>query len=55
MHGQAVGAIVQGLGGTLLEDLVYDSQGQLLTGTFADYLMPTAEDVPAITAFTLEV
>ena len=54
LHGQAVGAIVQGLGGALLEDLVYDAQGQLLTGSFADYLMPTAEDVPAIKAFTLE-
>jgi carbon-monoxide dehydrogenase large subunit len=54
LHGQAVGAIVQGLGGALLEDLVYDGEGQLLTGNFADYLMPTAEDVPAIKAFTLE-
>ncbi len=54
LHGQAVGAIVQGLGGALLEDLVYDSEGQLLAGNFADYLMPTAEDVPAIKVFTLE-
>ena len=42
LHGQTVGAIVQGLGGALLEHLVYDENGQLLTGTLADYLMPTA-------------
>ena len=33
MHGQAVGAIVQGLGGALLEQFVYDDEGQLLTGS----------------------
>jgi aerobic carbon-monoxide dehydrogenase large subunit len=54
LHGQAVGAIVQGLGGALLEHLVYDGDGQLLTGSLADYLMPTASDVPPITAIALE-
>ena len=46
LHGQAVGAIVQGLGGALLEHFVYDEDGQLLTGSFADYLLPTASDFP---------
>jgi len=54
LHGQALGAIVQGLGGALFEELVHDSEGQLLGGNFADYLMPTATDVPAITAVVLE-
>jgi aerobic carbon-monoxide dehydrogenase large subunit len=54
LHGQALGAIVQGLGGTLLEHLVYDENGQLLTGSLADYLMPTASDFPNIRVFALE-
>jgi carbon-monoxide dehydrogenase large subunit len=54
LHGQAVGAIVQGLGGALLEHLVYDDEGQLLTGTYADYLLPTASDFPSIRVFALE-
>jgi aerobic carbon-monoxide dehydrogenase large subunit len=54
LHGQALGAIVQGLGGALFEELVHDADGQLLGGNFADYLMPTAADVPAITAVVLE-
>ncbi len=41
------GGLVQGLGGVLYENLVYDSAGQLLTGTFMDYTCPTAVDVPA--------
>jgi carbon-monoxide dehydrogenase large subunit len=54
LHGQAMGAIVQGLGGTFLEWLQYDENGQLLTGSLADYLMPTATDFPRIRAVTLE-
>jgi carbon-monoxide dehydrogenase large subunit len=54
LHGQAVGAIVQGLGGVFLEHLVYDAEGQLLTGTLADYLMPTASDFPTVRAVALE-
>ena len=54
LHGQCVGAIVQGLGGALLEHFVYDEDGQLLTGSFADYLMPTASDFPSIRAIALE-
>jgi aerobic carbon-monoxide dehydrogenase large subunit len=54
LHGQTVGAIVQGLGGALLEHLVYDADGQLLTGSLVDYLMPTADDFPNIRAIALE-
>ena len=54
LHGQALGAIVQGLGGTLLEELVYDVRGQLLAGSFADYLIPTASDYPSIDVHALE-
>jgi carbon-monoxide dehydrogenase large subunit len=55
LHGQAIGSIVQGLGGAFLEHLVYDNEGQLLTGSFADYLMPTATDFPNIRSITLEL
>src|SRR5712671_2208506 len=54
LHGQCVGAIVQGLGGTFLEHFIYDEQGQLLTGSLADYMMPTASDFPNIRAVALE-
>ena len=54
LHGQCVGAIVQGLGGALLEHFVYDENGQFLTGSFADYLLPTATDFPTIRAVALE-
>jgi carbon-monoxide dehydrogenase large subunit len=47
--GQVKGGLVQGLGGGLLEELAYDDQGQLLTGSLMDYLLPTASDVPPIT------
>ncbi len=53
-HGQAIGAVVQGLGGTLLEHLQYDENGQFLTGSLADYLLPTSTDFPNIKAFVLE-
>ena len=55
LHGQCVGAIVQGLGGAFLEHFIYDENGQLLTGSFADYLMPTASDFPNIRAVALEL
>ena len=55
LHGQCVGAIVQGLGGTLLENFVYDDEGQMLAGTLADYLLPTATDFPRIHVVALEL
>ena len=53
-RGQVVGAVVQGLGGALLEHLAYDEEGQFLAGTLADYLMPSAPDFPVIRALVLE-
>ena len=54
LHGQVIGSIVQGLGGSFLEHFIYDDEGQLLTGSFADYLLPTASDFPNIRAIALE-
>ena len=54
LKGQLVGAVVQGLGGAFLEHLVYDDNGQLLTGSLADYLVPTASDFPKIRGFVME-
>ena len=48
VDGQVVGGVACGIGNALHEELVYDDSGQLLTGTFMDYLVPTAPDVPAI-------
>jgi aerobic carbon-monoxide dehydrogenase large subunit len=48
VEGQIAGGAVQGLGGALLEHFVYDDQGNPLTTTFLDYLIPTAADVPEI-------
>ncbi len=47
VEGQVHGAIAQGIGGALAEHLVYDDAGQLLTGTFMEYAMPTAAVIPA--------
>src|SRR5262249_31308427 len=47
-HGQALGAILQGRGGTFMEHLRYDETGQLLSASLADYLVPTAPDFPAV-------
>jgi carbon-monoxide dehydrogenase large subunit len=44
---QTQGAVAQGLGGTLYEELVYDDAGQLLTTTLMDYTLPTAAEMPA--------
>jgi len=54
LKGQVLGALVQGLGGTFLERFAYDSNGQPLSTSFADYLMPTASDFPNIRAFLME-
>lgn len=53
-EGQFVGAAVQGIGATFLDELAYDEYGQLLTGTFADYLVATSTDAPAIRVVLLE-
>ena len=54
LKGQVIGSLVQGLGGAFLEHLVYDEQGQLLTGSLADYLLPTASDFPNLRAFVMD-
>jgi carbon-monoxide dehydrogenase large subunit len=54
VHGQLVGGTVQGMSGTLLEHIVHDTQGQLLTGSLADYLIATATDFPVIRAVVME-
>jgi carbon-monoxide dehydrogenase large subunit len=48
VDGQIFGGVVQGLGGALLEDFVYDEAGNPLTATFVDYLLPTTTEVPTI-------
>jgi aerobic carbon-monoxide dehydrogenase large subunit len=48
VEGQVQGAIAQGIGGALAEHLVYDATGQLLTGGFMEYAMPTALSVPPL-------
>jgi carbon-monoxide dehydrogenase large subunit len=48
VEGQIAGGTVQGIGGALLEHFVYDDDGNPLTTTFVDYLMPTSTEVPVI-------
>jgi aerobic carbon-monoxide dehydrogenase large subunit len=55
LRGQVIGSVVQGLGGTFLENLLYDEDGQLLVGSLADYLVPTASDFPVIRTVLMEV
>ncbi len=52
LEGQVHGGIAQGIGQALLEHCVYDGDGQLLSGSFTDYCMPRADDIPPI-SFTL--
>jgi 2-furoyl-CoA dehydrogenase large subunit len=47
-EGQIYGGALHGLGGALYEELAYSEDGQLLTGTFMDYLVPTASEAPVI-------
>jgi carbon-monoxide dehydrogenase large subunit len=47
VDGQIHGGITQGIGQALFEEAVYDSDGNLLTGSLLDYLVPTAEDLPS--------
>lgn len=55
VHGQVIGGLVQGLGGVFLDHLIYDDECQLLNASFADYLMPTATDFPAVRGVPLEL
>ena len=47
VEGQMHGGLVQGIGQVLMENTVYDAEGQLITGSFMDYAMPRAADVPS--------
>src|SRR5262249_30741287 len=48
IEGQLAGGFAQGIGGALLEEFLYDERGEPLSVNFADYLMPTAREVPAL-------
>jgi carbon-monoxide dehydrogenase large subunit len=54
VEGQVVGGLAQGVGGALLEELAYDSSGQLASGSFMDYLLPTASEVPQVQVLVSE-
>ena len=54
VEGQLAGGTAQGIGGALLEEFVYDENGQPLATTFADYLLPTAAEVPPIEVLVTE-
>ncbi|TVZ89119.1 2-furoyl-CoA dehydrogenase large subunit [Aeribacillus composti] len=54
VDGQILGGLVHGLGGAMYEELVYDEKGQFLTGSFMDYLCPTAPEVPNVTIKHIE-
>jgi carbon-monoxide dehydrogenase large subunit len=54
VEGQIQGGVAQGLGEALFEEVRYDPEGQLLSATLMDYLMPTALDVPTIEVAHIE-
>jgi carbon-monoxide dehydrogenase large subunit len=54
VRGQIVGGFAQGLGGALFEEFQYDERGQPLSVTFADYLMPTAREIPKVDVLITE-
>ncbi len=54
VEGQLVGGLAQGLGGALTEEFVYDDRGEPLATTFADYLVLTAREVPAVEVLITE-
>ncbi|MBI4593890.1 MAG: molybdopterin-dependent oxidoreductase, partial [Candidatus Rokubacteria bacterium] len=53
-EGQIYGGALHGLGGALYEELLYDDDGQCLTATFMDYLVPTASEAPVIDVAHIE-
>ena len=54
VEGQLVGGVVQGLGGALLEEFLYDSRGEPLCVSFDNYLLPTTREVPPIDVLITE-
>jgi len=55
VEGQIQGGVVQGIGQALYERVVFDDEGQLLTGSFTDYCLPRADDMPSIKVILCEV
>ncbi len=55
VHGQAIGALVQGLGGVFLDQILYDQDAQMLNASLADYLVPLATDFSNVRAITMEL
>ena len=49
VDGQVYGGLAQGIGAALLEEAIWDERGQLVTGSFMDYVMPTAGELPMFT------
>ena len=54
VEGQLAGGFAQGVGGTLFEEFLYDERGEPLSVNFADYLMPTAREIPAFDVLITE-
>lgn len=54
VEGQIMGGLAHGLGAALYEELAYDERGQFLTGSFMDYLCPTATEIPNVTIKHIE-
>jgi carbon-monoxide dehydrogenase large subunit/6-hydroxypseudooxynicotine dehydrogenase subunit gamma len=54
VEGQILGGVAQGLGGALYEEFRYDDNGEPLSVTFADYLMPTAHEMPGVGVIVTE-
>jgi carbon-monoxide dehydrogenase large subunit len=52
--GQVAGGVAQGIGNALLEEILYDDSGNILSSTLADYLPPTGHDIPTIEVHHLE-
>ena len=54
VEGQITGGVAQGLGGALFEEFLYDARGEPLSVNFADYLMPTAREIPPVEVLITE-
>ena len=54
VDGQVHGGVAQGIGAALYEEVVHDETGQILTGSFVDYVVPSAAEIPDVAAVHLE-
>ena len=54
VDGQVHGGVAQGVGAALLEEVIYDAQGQMTTASFVDYLVPSACEIPSMKVVHLE-